>query len=95
VLADTVAVIVGTAVTVGAVIASGAVWAFKAVVAQEVTPSIVTLSTEANALTREFQAFRQTKDEERRETRAILADLDKIVRNHDTRITVLEQGRGR
>jgi hypothetical protein len=92
---ETVAVIVGTAVTVGAVIATGAVWAFRAVVAKEVTPSIITLSEQASALTREFQAFRHLKDEERRETRAILADLDKIVRNHDTRITVLEQGRPR
>jgi hypothetical protein len=90
-MADEVRVIVGTAVTVGAAIAGFALWAFKAVIAKEVTPTLIQLGTEANALTREFAAFREAKDEERREFRQILGDLDKIVRDHELRITVLEQ----
>ena len=90
-MADEMRVIVGTAVTVGGAIAGLATWAFRAVIAKDVTPTLIQLGTEANALTREFAAFREAKDEERRETRAILKDLDAIVRNHETRIVVLEQ----
>ena len=90
-MADDVRVIVGTAVTVGGAIAGLAMWAFKTVIAAEVKPTLVQLGLEANALTKEFAAFREAKDEERRETRAILKDLDAIVRNHETRISVLEQ----
>lgn len=90
---ETVALIISTAVTVGAAIAAVAVWAFKAVVAKDVTPTLVELGAEASALTREFQSFRDIKSEERKETAAILHDLDKIVQNHETRLTVLEQRR--
>lgn len=83
--------IIGTAVTVGGVIVAGAMWAFKAIIAKDVTPIVVELRTEAKALTREFAAFREAKEEERKETRAILRDLDRIVQNHETRIVVLEQ----
>lgn len=96
---EVIPVIIGTSVTVGGAIAGLATWAFKAVIAKEVAPTLIQLTTEASALTREFAAFREVKDEERRETRQILSDLDKIVRDHETRITVLEQpvprGRGR
>lgn len=86
-MADDVRVIVGTAITVGGAIAGIATWAFRAVIAKDVTPTLIQLGTEANALTREFAAFREAKDEERRETRAILKDLDAIVRNHELQIT--------
>jgi len=90
-MADDMRVILGTAVTVGGAIAGIATWAFRAVIAKDVTPTLIQLGTEANALTKEFAAFREAKDEERRETRAILKDLDAIVRNHETRLVVLEQ----
>ena len=83
--------ILGTAVSVGAVIVAGALWAFRAVVAKDVSPIIIELRSEAKALTREFQAFREVKEEERRETRQILKDLDAIVRDHELRLTVIEQ----
>ncbi len=83
--------ILTTGVTVGGAIAGLAVWAFKAVVAKDVTPTLVKLGSEAHALTREFVAFREAKEEERRELRAILSDLDKVVRSHETRIVILEQ----
>ena len=91
--ADLLLVVTGTAVSAGTAIAATAVWAFKAVVAKDVTPSIVKLATEANALTNEFVTFRESRAEERAEMRAVLKDLDAIVRNHDTRIAVLEQRR--
>ena len=87
---DDVRLIVGTAVTVGGAIAGLAGWAFRSVVAREVTPVIIELRAEAKALTREFALYRQDKDAERTETRRILNDLDKIVHDHETRITVLE-----
>lgn len=88
--------IVATAVSVGAAIAAAAVWAFRSVVARDVTPALVELRTEAAALTREFAAFREQKEEQRRETTAILSDLHRIVADHETRLTVLEQpGTGR
>ena len=90
---DVFFMIIGTAVTVGGAIATIAVWAFRAVVAKDVTPTLVKLGTEANALTNEFVTFREAKAEERAETRDILKDLDAIVRNHETRITVIEQRR--
>jgi len=82
---------VGTAVTVGSVVAGATVWAMRAVLAREITPTLVRLSVEAGALTKEFASFRETKDEERRETTAILRDLERIVQSHETRLTVLEQ----
>ena len=91
---DVFLMVLGTAVTVGAAIATVAVWAFRAVVAKDVTPTLVKLGTEANALTNEFVTFRESRTEERAEMRAVLKDLDAIVRNHDTRIAVLEQRRG-
>lgn len=86
-MADDVRVIVGTAVTVGGAIAGLATWAFRAVIAKDVTPTLIQLGSEANALTKEFAAFREAKEEERKETRAILKDLDAIVRNHELQIT--------
>jgi hypothetical protein len=80
--------ILGTAVVVGGSIATFAVWAFKAVIAKDVTPTLVKLGSEANALTNEFVTLREGKAEERAEVRAILKDLDLLVRNHDSRIAV-------
>ena len=82
--------VVSTAVSVGVAIAAAATWAFKATIARDVTPLMVELRMEASALTREFASYRSSKDEERRELRGILNDVDKIVQNHETRITVLE-----
>ena len=88
--AELVLTILGTAVVVGGSIATFAVWAFKAVIAKDVTPKLVELGSGANALTKEFAMFREGKAEERAETRAILKDLDAIVRNHDARLAVIE-----
>lgn len=91
--ADELRLIALTAVTVGGAIATFGRWALKAVISEEVKPTLVQLGSEAQALTREFQTFREGKEEERRETRAILTDLDKIVRDHETRLTVLERAK--
>lgn len=85
-MADDMRVILGTAVTVGGAIAGIATWAFRAVIAKDVTPTLIQLGSEANALTKEFAAYREAKDEERRETRAILAHLEKLVQEHDTEL---------
>jgi hypothetical protein len=82
---------VATAAAVGSAVAGFAVWAMRAVLAKEITPTLIRLGVEAAALTKEFAAHRETKDEERRETTAILRDLEKIVQDHETRITLLEQ----
>lgn len=91
--ADELRLIALTAVTVGGAIATFGRWALKAVISEEVKPTLIQLGTEANALTREFQAFREVKEEERKETRAILSDLDKIVRDHETRLILLEKAK--
>jgi len=83
--------IIGAGIAVGGALAAFAVWAFRSVVATEVTPILVQLKAEAAALANEFRQFRETKEEERRETSRILLDLDKIVQSHETRITILEQ----
>ena len=91
--ADEFRLIALTAVTVGGAIATFGRWALKAVIAEEVKPTLIQLGAEASALTKEFASYRENKEEERRETRAILTDLDKIVRDHETRLILLEKAK--
>ena len=90
-MADEMRVIVGTAVTVGGAIAGIATWAFRAVIAKDVTPTLIQLGTEANALTREFAAFREEKIEDRKETHAMLKALEKLVADHETTLALHDQ----
>lgn len=85
-MASEVTTILGTAVSVGGAIAGALVWAFRSVIAGEVTPTLVELRTEAAALAKEFASFREVKENERRETAAILHDLHKIVQDHEVRL---------
>lgn len=94
-MADEMRVIVGTAVTVGGAIAAGMAFAVRAIIAKDVTPTMVKLGTEANALTREFQAFREEKAEDRKETQAMLKALEKLVADHETTLALHDQRIGR
>lgn len=90
-MADEMRVIVGTAVTVGGAIAAALAFAVRAIIAKDVTPTMVKLGMEANALTREFQTFREEKAEDRRETHAMLKALEKLVADHETTLALHDQ----
>ena len=90
-MAEDVRVIVGTAVTVGGAMAAGLAFAVKAIIAKDVTPTMVKLGMEANALTKEFAAFREEKAEDRKETQAMLKALEKLVADHETTLALHDQ----
>jgi len=86
--------IVGTAISVSGTFALAGLWVFRAVIARDVKPlsdSMIRLETSVKALTDTLTQEREARREERDETRRIMHDLDTIVRNHEVRLTVLEQ----
>jgi len=89
-MTNEIAAVVGTAVTVAAIGGAGGLWVLRAIISTEVTPRLSELSTNAALLAQSFGSYREAKDTERVETRAILADLNKIVQDHETRIRDLE-----
>lgn len=93
-----VQIIIATSVTVGGAVAavmrmalSGVGTAIETVLAKRVTPELIKMGLEQQALTRQLQEFREAKELERSEMRRILEDLHRIVQNHETRITVIER----
>lgn len=85
--------IIGTAVAVGVAMAAAGLFVLRAVIAKDVKPlgdAMLVLTGEMRSLTTSMTDERAVRKEERDETRKILKDLDAIVRNHETRIAVLE-----
>lgn len=86
--------ILTTAVSVSSCLALVGLWVFRAIIAKDIQPlsdSMIRLEGSVKALTDTMTQERDARREERDETRKILADLDTIVRNHEVRLSVLEQ----
>lgn len=88
-----VGTIVGTAVAVGGVVAAGGKWALGMAMRQEMQPlreAMLGLSQTARQLAVEIAEAKAANKESRTELHGAVEAIQKMLSNHETRISVLE-----